>query len=154
MNGQDAVCSLEFQQDLAFDDEIRTVPRLDFEPVERDRNCDLSLDLEVVALQAVLQSWVNQVQNMPKKLQTITDTDLDGAQAYLRALQRKIQEEQAKLNGQGTTPTPAPTSRPKTKGDERGYLGSGVSTHRDSVGRQSRLRAVLLSSIESFEIGY
>ncbi len=66
----------------------------------------------LAALQAVLQSWVNQVQNMPKKLQTITETDLDGAQAYLRALQRKIQEEQAKLNGQGTTPTPAPTSKP------------------------------------------
>ena len=66
----------------------------------------------LAALQAVLQSWVNQVQNMPKKLQTITETDLDGAQAYLRALQRKIQEEQAKLNGQGTTPTPAPTAKP------------------------------------------
>jgi hypothetical protein len=67
----------------------------------------------LAALQAVLQSWVNQVQNMPKKLQTITDTDLDGAQAYLAALQRKIQAEQAKLNGQGTTPTPAPTAKPK-----------------------------------------
>jgi hypothetical protein len=67
----------------------------------------------LAALQAVLQSWVNQIQNMPKKLQTITDTDLDGAQTYLRALQQKIQEEQAKLNGQGTTPTPAPTARPK-----------------------------------------
>jgi hypothetical protein len=67
----------------------------------------------LAALQAVLQSWVNQIQNMPKKLQTITDTDLDGAQAYLRALQRKIQAEQAKLNGQGTTPTPAPTAKPK-----------------------------------------
>lgn len=66
----------------------------------------------LAALQAVLQSWVNQIQNMPKKLQTITETDLDGAQAYLRALQRKIQEEQAKLNGQGTTPTPAPTTKP------------------------------------------
>ncbi len=66
----------------------------------------------LAALQAVLQSWVNQIQNMPKKLQTITDTDLDGAQAYLRALQRKIQAEQAKLNGQGTTPTPAPTAKP------------------------------------------
>jgi len=65
----------------------------------------------LAALQAVLQSWVNQIQNMPKKLQTITDTDLDGAQAYLRALQKKIQEEQAKLNGQGTTPTPAPTAK-------------------------------------------
>ena len=66
----------------------------------------------LIALQAVLQSWVDQVHNMPKKLQTITDTDLDGAQAYLRALQQKIQAEQAKLNGQGTTPTPAPTAKP------------------------------------------
>jgi hypothetical protein len=31
----------------------------------------------LAALQAVLQSWVNQVQSMPKKLQTITETDLD-----------------------------------------------------------------------------
>lgn len=52
----------------------------------------------LAALQAVLQSWVNQVHEMPKSVQTITETDLDGAQAYLRALQRKIQEEQAKLN--------------------------------------------------------
>jgi hypothetical protein len=66
----------------------------------------------LAALQAVLQNWVSQAKNMPKKLQTITETDLDGAQAYLRALQRKIQEEQAKLNGQGTTPTPAPTTKP------------------------------------------
>jgi hypothetical protein len=67
----------------------------------------------LAALQAVLQNWTDQAHNMPKKLQTITETDLDGAQAYLRALQRKIQEEQAKLNGQSTTPTPAPTSTPK-----------------------------------------
>ena len=70
----------------------------------------------LAALQTVLQSWVSQVSNMPKKIQTITETDLDGAQAYLRGLQRKLQEEQAKLNGQGTTPTPkstpAPTSTP------------------------------------------
>lgn len=65
------------------------------------------------ALQAVLQNWTDQAHNMPKKLQTITETDLDGAQAYLRALQRKIQEEQAKLNGQGVTPTPVPKSTPK-----------------------------------------
>lgn len=64
----------------------------------------------LAALQAVLQSWVNQIQSMPKKLQTITDTDLDGAQAYLRALQRKIQKEKDQLNSQGATPTPAPKS--------------------------------------------
>jgi hypothetical protein len=67
----------------------------------------------LAALQAVLQNWVDQAHNMPKKLQTITETDLDGAQAYLRALQRKIQEEQAKLNGQGTTPKPTPSSTSK-----------------------------------------
>ena len=66
----------------------------------------------LAALQAVLQSWTDTIHTMPKKLQTITETDLDGAQAYLRALQRKIQEEQAKLNGQGTTPTPTPKSTP------------------------------------------
>jgi hypothetical protein len=68
----------------------------------------------LAALQTVLQSWVNQANAMPKKVQTITETDLDGAQAYLRALQRKIQEEQAKLNGQSTpTATPKVTSTPK-----------------------------------------
>ena len=67
----------------------------------------------LAALQAVLKNWVDQVHTMPKKLQTITETDLDGAQAYLRALQRKIQEEQAKLNGQSTTKTPGSTSTPK-----------------------------------------
>jgi hypothetical protein len=67
----------------------------------------------LAALQTVLKNWVDQVHTMPKKLQTITETDLDGAQAYLRALQRKIQEEQAKLNGQGAPPTPGPTSTPK-----------------------------------------
>jgi len=67
----------------------------------------------LAALQSVLQSWVKQVNTMPKKLQTITETDLDGAQAYLAALQRKIHEEQAKLNGQSTTTTPTPKSTPK-----------------------------------------
>jgi hypothetical protein len=59
----------------------------------------------LVALTSVLQNWVNQVHIMPKKLQTITDTDLDGAQTYLNALQRTIQQQQAILNGQAT-PTP------------------------------------------------
>jgi hypothetical protein len=66
----------------------------------------------LAALQTVLQSWVKQVNTMPKKLQTITETDLDGAQAYLAALHRKIQEEQAKLNGQSTPSTSAPKSTP------------------------------------------
>lgn len=63
----------------------------------------------LAALQTVLQSWVDQVHNMPKTVQTITESDLDGAQSYLRALQRKIQTEQAQLNAQ-TTPTPKPQS--------------------------------------------
>src|SRR6266568_3204255 len=67
----------------------------------------------LAALQSVLQNWVKQVNTMPKKLQTITETDLDGAQAYLAALHRKIQEEQAKLNGQSTPTTPKPKSTPK-----------------------------------------
>ncbi|HEY3993551.1 MAG TPA: hypothetical protein VGM01_11815 [Ktedonobacteraceae bacterium] len=63
----------------------------------------------LAALQTVLQSWVDQASAMPKKVQAITDSDLDGAQSYLRALQRKIQAEQAQLNGQGT-PTPGATT--------------------------------------------
>ena len=66
----------------------------------------------LAALQSVLQSWEKQANTMPKKLQTITETDLDGAQAYLAALKRKIQEEQAKLNGQQTKPTPNSSSTP------------------------------------------
>jgi hypothetical protein len=67
----------------------------------------------LLALTNILQSWVNQAHTMPKKLQTITETDLDGAVAYLKSLQNKIQEEQAKLNGASSTPTPKPTSTPK-----------------------------------------
>ncbi len=63
------------------------------------------------AIQKVLESWVGQVTSMPKQLDAITDTDLDGAQAYLRALQSKLNEEKAKLNKPsptaGTKPTPA-----------------------------------------------
>ena len=66
------------------------------------------------ALQTVVDSWVKQAKNLPQHWQAATDTDLDGAQAYLRALQRKIQEEQAKLNGQATpTATPKPSPTPK-----------------------------------------
>lgn len=68
----------------------------------------------LAALQTVLQSWVDQASAMPKKVQAITDSDLDGAQAYLRALQRKIQEEQAKLNKPGT-PTATSQTTPGTK---------------------------------------
>ncbi len=66
-------------------------------------------NVTLAALQSVLQSWEKQAPTMPKKLQTITETDLDGAQAYLAALKRKVQEEQAKLNGQSTTPAPKST---------------------------------------------
>src|SRR5437868_10480158 len=65
----------------------------------------------LAALQTLLQTWVKQVHEVPKEIQTITDADLDGAQAYLRALQRKIQDEQAKLN-KSATPTPAPKATP------------------------------------------
>ncbi len=69
----------------------------------------------LAALQTVLQTWVDQAHEMPKKVQSITDSDLDGALSYLRALQRKIQQEQAQLNGQ-TTPTPTtPRSTPTPK---------------------------------------
>ncbi|HYT35148.1 MAG TPA: hypothetical protein VEL69_08940 [Ktedonobacteraceae bacterium] len=71
----------------------------------------------LAALQTVLQSWVKQVKEVPKEWQTIADTDLDAAQSYLRALQRKIQAEQAKLDAPPTTgtptshPNPAPTPK-------------------------------------------
>ena len=69
----------------------------------------------LLALTNILQNWTDQVKNMPKKLQTITQTDLDGAQTYLHGLQKKIQEEQAKLNGQATpTPNVPVTPRPST----------------------------------------
>ena len=68
----------------------------------------------LAALQNVLATWVNQVSKMPMQLQAITDSDLDGAQGYLRALKRKIQAEQAILNGTAKpTPTPSAKSTPK-----------------------------------------
>jgi hypothetical protein len=67
----------------------------------------------LASLQTVLQSWVEQVSEMPKKVQNITATDLDGAQAYLRALHKKIQEEQAQLNA-GATATPTSKSSSQT----------------------------------------
>jgi len=69
----------------------------------------------LAALQNVLETWVNQVAKMPMQLQAITDTDLDGAQSYLRALKRKIVAEQAILNGTAKpTPTPSAKSTPKS----------------------------------------
>jgi len=72
------------------------------------------------AMQKVLESWVDQVKSMPKQLNAITQADLDGAQAYLRALQRKVEEEKKKLSGENTAPenkstpglTPMPTQKP------------------------------------------
>ncbi|MBV9691396.1 MAG: hypothetical protein JO202_16980 [Ktedonobacteraceae bacterium] len=60
----------------------------------------------LAAIQSVLEVWVAQASNLPKQLDTITQTDLDGAQAYLRALQRKLDEEKAKLNNSGKQSTP------------------------------------------------
>ncbi|HTK08372.1 MAG TPA: hypothetical protein VL485_14475 [Ktedonobacteraceae bacterium] len=67
----------------------------------------------LAAIQTVLEAWVNQVNHLPKQLDTITQADLDGAQAYLRSLQAKIEEEKAKLNSPQGTPTPqqSPTAR-------------------------------------------
>jgi len=67
------------------------------------------------ALQKVLESWVQDAQQMPKQLQAIADADLDGAQSYLRALKRKLNAEQARLNGNSTPtikPAPDPTATP------------------------------------------
>ncbi|MEO8952980.1 MAG: hypothetical protein ABI396_12150 [Ktedonobacteraceae bacterium] len=62
----------------------------------------------MAALQTVLTTWVKQVKAVPLEIQTITDADLDGAQSYLRALQRKIQDETTKLNSPASTPTSQP----------------------------------------------
>lgn len=70
----------------------------------------------LAALQTVLQTWVQKVNELPMQLQSVTDSDLDGAQSYLRGLQRTLQQQQAILNGQATpTPThsPNPTATPK-----------------------------------------
>lgn len=71
------------------------------------------------AIQKVLESWVDQAQKLPKQLTAITQTDLDGAQSYLRALQRKVEDEKAKLSNPDPTPTtsttPKATETPKTK---------------------------------------
>ena len=65
----------------------------------------------LAAIQKVLETWVNQVNQLPKQLDAITQTDLDGAQAYLRGLQRKLNDEKAKL--QNPPGTPAATTQPK-----------------------------------------
>ena len=78
----------------------------------------------LIAIQKVLESWVDQANKLPKHLDAVTQTDIDGAQAYLRGLQQKINDEKAKLNnpqqsstpGANTKPTAAskPTAAPKT----------------------------------------
>jgi hypothetical protein len=68
----------------------------------------------LAALQTVLQSWVDQAHEMPRKVQSLTDSDLDGALSYLRALQRKIQQEQAQLNSQATPTSTTPVAPQKT----------------------------------------
>lgn len=67
----------------------------------------------LAALQTVLETWVKQVNAMPKQLQSITDADLDGAQSYLHALQIKLQQEQAQINAAQATATPT-TGTPTT----------------------------------------
>jgi len=62
------------------------------------------------AIQTVLQAWVKQVSSIPQQLDAITNTDLDGAQSYLKALEAKIQDEKKKLNQSGT---PTPTQKAK-----------------------------------------
>ena len=67
----------------------------------------------MIAVQKVLEAWVGKVGTMPKQLNAVVDTDLDGAQSYLNALQTKIAQEKAKLNNTQTTPTPQPTKKKK-----------------------------------------
>jgi hypothetical protein len=65
----------------------------------------------LIAIQKVLESWVSQATTMPMKLDAITQSDLDGAQAYLSALQKKVNAEKAQVNA---TATPVSTSTPTT----------------------------------------
>ncbi|GLV58443.1 hypothetical protein KDH_52760 [Dictyobacter sp. S3.2.2.5] len=65
----------------------------------------------LIAIQKVLESWVSQSNTLPKQLDAITQADLSGAQAYLRALQRKIDDEKAKMNQPAATPTPKPPAK-------------------------------------------
>lgn len=76
-------------------------------------------NVTLAAIQHILESWVDQVSKLPKQLDAITQTDLDGAQAYLIALQRKIADEKSKLDNAHATPTasagkstPQPTKSP------------------------------------------
>jgi hypothetical protein len=53
------------------------------------------------------------MQQLPKQLDAITQTDLDGAQAYLRALKQKIEDEKKALHHPTPTAQPAPSPTPK-----------------------------------------
>ncbi len=69
----------------------------------------------LIAIQKVLESWVSQATTMPMQLDAITQSDLDGAQAYLSALQKKVAAEKAQLNATVTpvsAATPVSTSTP------------------------------------------
>jgi hypothetical protein len=80
------------------------------------RNVLIAVNMDntaLIAIQKVLESWTTQVTNMPKQLNAIADADLDGAQSYLRALPRKVDDEKAKLNNPQATPTATkPTAQP------------------------------------------
>ena len=66
-------------------------------------------NVTLAAIQKVLESWVQQVQDLPKHLNAIVDTDLDGAVSYLRVLQQKIAAEKQALEHPSTPgPSPAP----------------------------------------------
>ncbi|GCE48349.1 hypothetical protein EI42_04587 [Thermosporothrix hazakensis] len=69
----------------------------------------------LAAIEKILKTWEDQVTHMPKQLNTITQTDLDGAQAYLRALKRKLEEEKAKLTQPQGTATPKANTTPTPK---------------------------------------
>lgn len=69
----------------------------------------------MIAIQKVLEAWVANVGSMPQHINTIADTDLDGAQSYLNALKAKIAAEKAKLNNPQVTPTPQPAPKAKKK---------------------------------------
>jgi len=69
----------------------------------------------LIAIQKVLEAWAAQVSTMPKQLDAITQTDLDGAQAYLRGLKRMVEEEKSKINKPQGTPTAQTTPAASTK---------------------------------------
>src|SRR5262249_8894610 len=50
------------------------------------------------SVETVLQAWVDKLNQLPRQLNASVDTSLDGAQAYLHALQRKIEDDLKKLN--------------------------------------------------------